>query len=160
MVVECTKHKKHPGAFGQTLSERKTLANGRLAHHRFYFDCFLRIAQPQYIDISVVSRHSYERYSSSFQISADVRSSMSQTFDLSGFLAVPSSIKVLYQDYWSTYNRIQTINSNVSTLRSAGDKTLDYYIYESNNERLKFLNGQNLHINRYPASNWAAVSKD
>ena len=85
---------------------------------------------------------------------------MSETFDLSGFLAVPSSVKVLYQDYWSTYNRIQTINSNVSTLRSAGDKSLNYYIYDSNNERLKFLNGQNLHINRYPASNWAAVSKD
>ena len=85
---------------------------------------------------------------------------MSQTFDLSGFLAVPSSLKILYQDYWSTYNRIQAFNSNVSTIRSAGDKSQRYYIYQSNDELNKFINGQALHVKRYPTSNWAAVSKD
>ena len=36
------------------------------------------------------------------------------TFDLSGFLAVPSSLKLKYQDDWNTYNRIQLVNSNIS----------------------------------------------
>jgi hypothetical protein len=81
-------------------------------------------------------------------------------FDLSGFLAVPSSLKLKYQDDWNIYNRIQILNSNVSTIRSAGDKTLLYYTYASCDEQVSFQRGQYLHVQRYPASNWNAVSKD
>ena len=82
------------------------------------------------------------------------------TFDLSGFLAVPSSVKLDYQQYWNTYNRIQTINSNISTIRSAGDKTQTYYIFINYDELTSFTLGQYLHVQRYPDSNWTAISKD
>ncbi|NBO71812.1 MAG: hypothetical protein EBU66_14295 [Bacteroidetes bacterium] len=82
------------------------------------------------------------------------------TFDLSGFLAVPSSLKLMYQDDWNTYNRIQLFNSNVSTIRSGGDKTVTYYSYATYTEKNSFTSGQFLHQQRYPDSNWNAVSKD
>jgi hypothetical protein len=82
------------------------------------------------------------------------------TFDLSGFLAVPSSLKLKYQDDWNTYNRIQLVNSNISTLRAIGDKTQIYYTYSSYDELISFQQGQYLHVQRYPNSNWSAVSKD
>jgi hypothetical protein len=82
------------------------------------------------------------------------------TFDLSGFLAVPSSLKLKYQDDWNTYNRIQLVNSNISTLRAIGDKTQIYYTYSSCDELISFQQGQYLHVQRYPNSNWSAVSKD
>ena len=81
-------------------------------------------------------------------------------FDLSGFLAVPSSLKIEYQQAWNTYNRIQTINSNVSTIRGAGDKTRDYYTYTNYDELIGFTKGQYLHLQRYPNSNWGAIPKD
>lgn len=82
------------------------------------------------------------------------------TFDLSGFLAVPSSLKIKYQDDWNTYNRIQTVNSNISTLRSIGDKAQNYYTYSSYDELIAFQLGQYLHVQRYPNSNWNAVPKN
>ena len=82
------------------------------------------------------------------------------TFDLSGFLAVPSSIKIEYQQYWNTYNRIQTLNSNVSTIRGAGDKSQTYYSFADYDEFNGFVQGHYLHVQRYPNSNWATVSKD
>lgn len=81
-------------------------------------------------------------------------------FDLSGFLAVPSSLKIKYQDDWNIYNRIQIVNSNISTLRGLGDKTQNYYTYSSYDELISFQQGQYLHLQRYPNSNWSAVSKD
>jgi hypothetical protein len=82
------------------------------------------------------------------------------TFDLSGFLAVPSSLKLSYQDDWNTYNRIQIFNSNVSTIRGGGDKTVTYYSFSNYTEKNSFTTGQYLHQERYPNSNWNAVSKD
>lgn len=84
----------------------------------------------------------------------------SNAFDLSGFLAVTFSAKLLYEDQWNTYNRIQAYNSNVSTIRAAGDKTIQYYNYANYDESTAFTNGQFLHVKRYPNSNWSAVSKD
>ena len=81
-------------------------------------------------------------------------------FDLSGFLAVPSSLKIDYQNYWAIYNRVQTYNSNVSTIRSTGDKTILYYTYPNYDEATGFRIGQFLHLQRYPNSNWSEVSKD
>jgi len=82
------------------------------------------------------------------------------TFDLSGFLAVPFSLKLLYQSDWTTFERIQNYNINVSTLRNAGEKTLSYYQYDSYQERNAYTNGRLLHIKRYPSSNWAEVVND
>jgi len=82
------------------------------------------------------------------------------TFDLSGFLAVPSSVKLDYQQYWNVYNRVQTINSNISSIRGTGDKTQDYYKFFSYNELASYTQGQYLHVQRYPNSNWNSVSKD
>jgi hypothetical protein len=81
-------------------------------------------------------------------------------FDLSGFLAVPSSLKFTYQTYWTTFEAVEAYNFNVSTLRSAGDKTQTYYIFEGNEEQVAYTNGRMLHIQRYPNSNWKPVSKD
>jgi hypothetical protein len=81
-------------------------------------------------------------------------------FDLSGFSGLPSSLKLTYETQWNTYNRIQIANSNVSTLRAAGDKTALYYQFVSYQEKNAFTNGQMLHIKRYPDSNWAPVPED
>lgn len=81
-------------------------------------------------------------------------------FDLSGFLAVPSSLKIEYQQAWNTYNTVQLFNSNISTLRGAGDKTWTYYTFTSYDESSAFTVGQYLHSQRYPNSNWATISKD
>jgi hypothetical protein len=82
------------------------------------------------------------------------------TFDLSGFLAVPSSVKLDYQHYWNTFSRIQAYNSNISTIRSGGEKGVDYYSFLNYEEVTSFTQGQYLHVQRYPNSNWATVSKD
>ena len=81
-------------------------------------------------------------------------------FDLSGFLCIPNSVRVKYNDYWNTYNRIQLSNLEVSTIRNTGDKSLSYYQFVSYLERDSFINGQILHIRRYPDSNWAPVPED
>jgi hypothetical protein len=83
-----------------------------------------------------------------------------QTFDLSGFLAVPSSVKLDYQHYWNTFNRIQAYNSNISTIRSGGERGVTYYSFANYDELASFTQGQYLHVQRYPNSNWATVSKD
>jgi len=82
------------------------------------------------------------------------------TFDLSGWLAVPQSIKTLYQTSWNDFERIQGYNWNVSTLRSEGDKTQTYYTYSGNAELNSYTIGRYLHLQRYPASNWLPVLKD
>lgn len=81
-------------------------------------------------------------------------------FDLSGLLAIPSSLKIIYQNYWGTFERIQKFDLNISTLRSFGDKTQTYYVFKGNDERLAFINGQYLHVQRYPNLNWNTVPKD
>jgi hypothetical protein len=85
---------------------------------------------------------------------------MSLAFDLSGILAPPQSLKLYYQDCWNIFNTVQSINSNVSTLRAAGDTTQTYYIYLTIDQQNRFTVGRMLHIQRYPDSNWAIVSKD
>ena len=85
---------------------------------------------------------------------------MCDVFDLSGILAPPQSLKRYYQDCWNIYNRVQSINSNVSTIRFTGNLSQTYYIYTSLVEQNQFTVGRMLHIQRYPNSNWAEVSKD
>jgi hypothetical protein len=81
-------------------------------------------------------------------------------FDLSGFFCVPQSVKLEYQMNWNVFERIQGFNINISTLRNAGDKTLSYYQFVNGEEKAAFVNGQSLHVRRYPNSNWASVSPD
>ena len=82
------------------------------------------------------------------------------TYDLSGIRGLPVSIKNTYQTYWNTFEAIQATNINISTLRSGGDRTQYYYIFSGNEEQVAYTIGRMLHIQRYPNSNWAEVSKD
>ena len=86
---------------------------------------------------------------------------MSVCFDLSGFIGLNDSQKLEYKTAWSTFDRIQNINSNVSTLRSIRqDSNEKYYVYFSYNEKNLFRIGQFLHQQRYPNSNWNVVQQD
>jgi len=82
------------------------------------------------------------------------------TFDLSGFLAVPASLQRSYQSYWGRFELVENYNLQVSTLRSAGDNTQTYYIFQGNEEQVAYTMGRMLHIQRYPNSNWRPVPKD
>ena len=81
-------------------------------------------------------------------------------FDLSGLLSIPQSLKLSYQKNWGDFERIQAYNWNVSTLRNQGDKSQRYYIYLETQEQTSFIQGNLLHTQRYPTSNWTPVSKD
>lgn len=82
------------------------------------------------------------------------------TFDLSGFLGLPFATALKFKQQWDTFNRIQSFNLNVSTLRHAGDKGLAYYQYQSFAEQGDFITGQSLHVKRYPTANWNSVPND
>jgi len=81
-------------------------------------------------------------------------------FDISGFATLSLGTLRLYETWWSTFDRIQAYDINVSTLHHAGNKTLTYYTYLTYDERLAYTNGRMLHINRYPNSNWDPVQKN
>ena len=81
-------------------------------------------------------------------------------FDLSGFTPLIASQLFQYRFDWNNFERIQTFNSNVSTLRDAGNTTLRYYNYLTNAEQNSFTKGQLLHTLRYPTSNWNSVEKN
>jgi len=80
--------------------------------------------------------------------------------DLSGFKFLTFGQKTEYQRAWQIFNNVQTYNSNVSTLRSAGQTTLIYYQFISGEEKTKFLQGRFLHIQAYPNSNWDFVQQN
>ena len=82
------------------------------------------------------------------------------TFNLNGILCVNQSQKIIYNRAWDNYNRIQTYNSNVSTLLFNGAKQIPYYTYVSYAERDSFRVGQFLHTQVYPNSNWNTVQED
>jgi hypothetical protein len=86
---------------------------------------------------------------------------MSVCFDLSEFIGLNDSQKLQYRTAWGTFDRIQNINSNVSTLRSIRqDSNERYYVYFSYDEKNLFRIGQFLHQQRYPNSNWNVVQQD
>jgi hypothetical protein len=78
-------------------------------------------------------------------------------FDLSGFQGLSPIQYRIYKDAWTTFNRVQEYNSNISTLRAGGNKILNYYQYVNQQERNQFQVGQSLHAQVYPLSNWTAV---
>jgi hypothetical protein len=81
-------------------------------------------------------------------------------FDLSGFTGLSIGVAAQYRQEWATFDRIQAYNSNVSTLRAEGKTGLTYYTYASGEEKISFVNGQALHVRRYPGQNWNAVQKN
>ena len=74
--------------------------------------------------------------------------------------ALPQGIINNYRNDWNTFNRIQAFNSNVSTLRSAGEQGISYYTYVNYAEKESFRNGQQLHTLYLPNSNWNVVQKN
>jgi len=86
---------------------------------------------------------------------------MSACFDLSGFMGLTNSDVLKYQTYWATFDRIQSYNVAVSTIRASGQGiNATYYQYVSYNELGDFKNGQVLHAKRYPSSNWNSVPQN
>lgn len=81
-------------------------------------------------------------------------------FDSSGFLTLSQSQRIIYQQSWATFARIQNYNINVSTLRKLGDTSLTYYTFVSYTEREAFRNGQFLHTQVYPNENWNSVEEN
>lgn len=82
-------------------------------------------------------------------------------FTTIGFLTLNQSQKLKYQQAWNDYNRIQSYNSNVSTLRVLSNATdLTYYTFVSYAEKDSFRQGQFLHQQIYPTSNWSSVQEN
>jgi len=82
-------------------------------------------------------------------------------FTTLGFLSLNQSQKLIYQQAWNDYNRIQSFNSNVSTLRIINnDRNLLFYTYTSYAEKDSFRQGQFLHQRIYPTSNWNSVEQN
>jgi hypothetical protein len=83
-------------------------------------------------------------------------------FDASGFLVLTARQNLHFREAWDTFNRIQTLNSNVSTLRAFGRTDIYYYNFKTNTERMNFIEGQSLHMRTYPAFStfWLAVEKN
>ena len=71
----------------------------------------------------------------------------------------PSQFRI-YKDAWNTFNTVQSYNSNISTLRHAGNKSLFYYQYVNSTEMAKYRQGQFLHTQVFPNQKWNSVSPD
>ena len=80
-------------------------------------------------------------------------------FDASGFSFLPQSLFLTYRSQWNIFERIYYINSNVSTARSSGDTSQSYYQFKTSFEQADYINGQMLHVKRYPTSNWDSPIK-
>lgn len=76
--------------------------------------------------------------------------------DISGVQSVCYGQLQLYKTGWYTFNNIQTYNSNVSTMRFAGSN-LSYYQFVNHQEKNAFRQGQLLHIQTFPGSNWNSI---
>ncbi len=82
------------------------------------------------------------------------------------FKYLPQTVRVQYQTWWGTFERIQAFNLNVSTIRASTGASLSgatdprYYVFKSREEMLEFLNGRMLHIKAYPNLNWNPVPTD
>lgn len=82
-------------------------------------------------------------------------------FSLNGILTIQQSQLHIYKKAWADFNRIQGINSNVSTLHGDGiGLDSNYYTFISYAERDSFRIGQYLHQQQYPNSNWNSVQEN
>jgi hypothetical protein len=65
--------------------------------------------------------------------------------DLSGIGGLDFSQTLEIKNSWDTFRRIEIYNIGISTARDAGDKTLKYYTFVDNQERMNYVRGLNLH---------------
>lgn len=69
----------------------------------------------------------------------------------------------IYNQAWNDFERIQALNSNTSTVHStypSSKQTQSYYTFISYAEKTSFLQGQFLHVQAYPNSNWSTVQEN
>ena len=78
-------------------------------------------------------------------------------FDLSGFRFMTPAQFRIYKTSWDIFNRVQSYNSNISTLRHGGATYLNYYQFIDQQERSQYRQGQQLHAQVFPLSNWTSV---
>ena len=83
-------------------------------------------------------------------------------FSVSSFKFMSQIQFLQYQTAWTTFDKIQAYNSNISTLRqsSSNYSYLTYYQYASQTEKATFTTGQYLHQQVYPTSNWNPVQQN
>jgi hypothetical protein len=81
------------------------------------------------------------------------------TFDLSGFLAVPCSLQLLYKQQWNFFEQVQASNILASTLRASGTRSAPYYTFQTYADSVSYTNGRALHKKRFPDSNGNRVSE-
>ncbi len=65
--------------------------------------------------------------------------------DLSGIGGLDFSQTLEIKNSWDTFRRIEIYNIGISTARDAGNKTLKYYTFVDNQERMNYIRGLNLH---------------
>jgi hypothetical protein len=82
--------------------------------------------------------------------------------DISGAGGLSFAQNLEYRKAWNTFNRIQTYNSNVSTLIHQGATNQHYYNYNTYVEKAEFTRGQLLHLQAYPfySTLWYSVEKN
>jgi hypothetical protein len=84
-------------------------------------------------------------------------------FTLGNMKGINQSQKAIYNQAWNDFERIQSINSNTSTVHSTYPPSRQiekYYIFVSYAERSSFFQGQFLHTQVYPDSNWNLVEEN
>ena len=84
-------------------------------------------------------------------------------FSLGPIKAVSQSQLGIYTQAWNDFERIQSLNSNTSTVHStypASRLTQTYYTFLSYAEKNSFTQGQFLHTQVYPNSNWNLVQEN
>jgi hypothetical protein len=81
-------------------------------------------------------------------------------YDASGFSGLTFSQNQKYKTAWDTFNRIQTFDSNVSTLNNGG-ASLRYYNFSNYDEKNQFIEGQYLHLKALPyySTLWFSINK-
>ena len=82
-------------------------------------------------------------------------------YDASGFSGLTFSQNLRYKASWDTFTRIQTFDSNVSTLNATSGAGLRYYTFSNYEEKNKFIEGQYLHLKALPyySSLWFSINK-
>lgn len=85
-----------------------------------------------------------------------------QCFDISGVTGLTYSQFIQYNQAWTTFERIQRFDSNVSTQIHSGAVGLKYYNYSNYIEKNLFIQGQSLHMKAYPyySTLWYTVQKN
>jgi len=82
-------------------------------------------------------------------------------FSLNGILTIQQSQLQKYKKAWDDFTRIQSFNSNISTLHANNkDKSSTYYTFITYAEKDSFKIGQYLHQQQYPDSNWNTITGD